>query len=887
MTETSQDLWAITNFGIFLATLFYHFLGDDRKPLSRIDHPWINTALFISLSLISTLPRLYIDTVSPYPHANSYHYFRSKRVSAAFAFFYIWQQTLMPRRLQALFHFFVVVGGPDVRNIVGMEQLMVSILAWELELPFAWAFLLYHTESSFVHQPIRQLWKGTSETSLSIQMRFNLGWCATVYIILRGLNHASPWYFYRTIVGLNWAVGLLLLLTHSLMTYFENQERNLATEVDPSGRLVYKQLKTPKAFRLLRIHRSYRSDHRILCELLEISSVSNAPSQYRTVSYRWDTSPGKISTITVNGGTLMVYPNIERILRDIRSKFWSQLVWIDQLCIDQENTFEKSAQVAMMGQIYQKAAEVRICLAVPNVAGYGFWRGYRDSKLSPKQREIRDVAAFIQQLKQSRLLQDYTPGNSHGSLLSYARLQDWKALGNLLEQPWFHRMWMIQEIGMATNRVKIHYGQEVIDWDDFVLAMVVLARSELKRFSELLSADISTEKEFPAIENVLIMENMRSEAERLTLLETLILCQRFEATEQVDKIYALLGVSSKQDPIARGIKIDYNSSPFTVFTNLAAALLKEAPAVQQFRILRFAGKDRSHIPNLPSFVPNWSIRADTSTLEHRNLKMDFAASPVRDYPAQLEPLRCGKEARKVLTFHGYAISRIKCLVDLSELPSTTSNTPFLDAFATSHRAKQPYPTQQSHEEAFWRTIIADTHPLERPAPEEHWRQWKSIFTRSDELRAKERTIDEEKEFDGLCRTLRYISSADLIFTHLLATDLSKYRSGRIGSFKAVLNRSVDYSIEHDPRVTQGRQFCVTDNGYMGLVPKRSKLGDVIVILHGAKTPYILHGLHLAHRDDQVAGNPCYQLIGEAYIHGLMHNTEDTLRNYTQTVFPII
>jgi hypothetical protein len=124
MTETSQDLWAITNFGIFLATLFYHFLGDDRKPLSRIDHPWINTALFISLSLIFTLPRLYIDTVSPYPHANSYHYFRSKRVSAAFAFFYIWQQTLMPRRLQALFHFFVVVGGPDVRNIVGMEQLM-------------------------------------------------------------------------------------------------------------------------------------------------------------------------------------------------------------------------------------------------------------------------------------------------------------------------------------------------------------------------------------------------------------------------------------------------------------------------------------------------------------------------------------------------------------------------------------------------------------------------------------------------------------------------------------------------------------------------------------------------------------------------------------------
>jgi hypothetical protein len=890
MTRTVKEIqgdYAVANLGIFLVTLSYQCLGNDWKILSRIDPPWMNTALFVSLSLICTLPRLYIDAVSLYPHANNYTYFHSKRKSAAFAFIYIWLETFMARKLQPLFQFFVAAAGPDLSTIHGTEQFMVSILAWELELPFAWAFLFFHTVGSFVHQPLRQLWKGTSETSLSIQLRVNLGCCAAIYLVLRGLHYASPWYFYRTMVGLNWAVGLLLLLSYSAFTVSENRERNHATTVDASGRLVYKTLKSPKAFRLLRIFKSRRFDHPVQCELLEISSVSDAPSQYRTVSYRWDTSLGKVSTITVNGETLMVYPNLEKILRDIRAKYWSQLVWIDQLCIDQENATEKSAQVAMMGQIYQSAAEVRVCLPVSDLADYGFWKGWRDSKLSPKQREIRDAAALIRRLGHSRLLQDYTPGNERGNLLSYARLHDWKVLGDLLEHPWFHRVWMIQEIGMASNHVQIHYGQESFNWDDFVLAMAVLARSELRRFSELLSADKYKEKEFPAIENVLIMENMRNEAERLSLFENLILCQRFEATEQVDKIYALLGVSSKQDSVAHKFKIDYNSSPFTVFVDLATALLEGAPALQQFRILRFAGEGQGHIPNLPSFVPDWSIRTSTSTLEHRDAEMDFAASPVTGCCAELGLIQFGEIERKVLKAQGYGIDRIKFLVDLSEVPSTTSTTPFLDAFAISHQAKQPYFTQQSHEEAFWRTIIADTHPLKRPASENHWRHWKSFFTRSDELRAKERTINEENEFDGLCRTLRFISSADLIFTHLLATDLSKQRSSRIGGFKAVLNRSFDYSFENDPRVTQGRQFCVTEDGYMGLVPKCSKIGDAIVILHGAKTPHVVRGLRFADYSYKFADFPCCQLIGEAYIHGLMHNTEDTLRNYTQTVFPII
>jgi hypothetical protein len=35
-----------------------------------------------------------------------------------------------------------------------------------------------------------------------------------------------------------------------------------------------------------------------------------------------------------------------------------QFIWIDQICINQNNAKEKASQVQMMGQIYKKAARV-------------------------------------------------------------------------------------------------------------------------------------------------------------------------------------------------------------------------------------------------------------------------------------------------------------------------------------------------------------------------------------------------------------------------------------------------------------------------------------------------------------------------------------------------
>lgn len=124
--------------------------------------------------------------------------------------------------------------------------------------------------------------------------------------------------------------------------------------------------------------------------------------------------------------------------------------------------------------------------------------------------------------------------------------------------------------------------------------LCVLARTDLRRFPVLFSNPQSPlQDDIPAIENVLIMESMRETTRRLTLFENLMLCQRFQSTDKMDKVFALLGMSSQHDPTLKRMRIDYVSTHTAVFTTVAIALLDGAPVHQQYRVLRFAGLNRS------------------------------------------------------------------------------------------------------------------------------------------------------------------------------------------------------------------------------------------------------------------------------------------------------
>lgn len=65
------------------------------------------------------------------------------------------------------------------------------------------------------------------------------------------------------------------------------------------------------------------------------------------------------------------------------------------------------------------------------------------------------------------------------------------------------------------------------------------------------------------------------------------------------------------------------------------------------------------------------------------------------------------------------------------------------------------------------------------------------------------------------------------------------------------------------RAAQGRRFTVMKGGGIGLVPACAEEGDLICVLFGAQTPVVL-------REEQNATSDRFKLVGEAYVHGIMH-----------------
>jgi hypothetical protein len=60
----------------------------------------------------------------------------------------------------------------------------------------------------------------------------------------------------------------------------------------------------------------------------------------------------------------------------------------------------------------------------------------------------------------------------------------------------------------------------------------------------------------------------------------------------------------------------------------------------------------------------------------------------------------------------------------------------------------------------------------------------------------------------------------------------------------------------------GWRFVVTKNGYIGVVPNMTEVGDVIAILKGGSVPFVLK------RSEKRDG--AFRLVGECYVHCLMN-----------------
>jgi hypothetical protein len=169
----------------------------------------------------------------------------------------------------------------------------------------------------------------------------------------------------------------------------------------------------PDSIRLLRLLPSEDEDANIQCQLFDYSlqDLGKRSHPYEALSYVWG-KLGKTLSIFVDKLDLPVTPSLYEALIRLRHRYIERIIWVDAICINQENQREKEQQILSMAKIYSQAS----CVVV--------WLGEAADNSDLALEEICIAAG-------GRMDSQSSNKNVAG-----------KALLALLQRPWFRRIWV-------------------------------------------------------------------------------------------------------------------------------------------------------------------------------------------------------------------------------------------------------------------------------------------------------------------------------------------------------------------------------------------------------------------------------------------------------------
>lgn len=140
--------------------------------------------------------------------------------------------------------------------------------------------------------------------------------------------------------------------------------------VPVSSTFHHRPLVDRRHIRLLRLHPGHyalRKDAPWLIEY-EIVHVSlDAAPLFEAVSYVWgSTKKTQLIRLLPASRTLAVTDALTQVLAHLNKTSTTGYLWIDQLCVNQDDELERNHQVSMMGEIYSKARRTLVWLGEPD-----------------------------------------------------------------------------------------------------------------------------------------------------------------------------------------------------------------------------------------------------------------------------------------------------------------------------------------------------------------------------------------------------------------------------------------------------------------------------------------------------------------------------------------
>ncbi|KAF9467034.1 heterokaryon incompatibility protein-domain-containing protein [Collybia nuda] len=291
---------------------------------------------------------------------------------------------------------------------------------------------------------------------------------------------------------------------------------------------------------------------------------------------------------------------------------------------------------------------------------------------------------------------------------------------------------------------------------------------------------------------------------------------RIHAADSQYKIYSLLGLAANAGEL--GITADYSKSCQEVYTDIAKVLLKNG----DLNILTMC-RPPGDISDLPTWVPDWtapilipwmSMPKDKNFSASANLRHSFVPCAQHD-SVTLECVR-------VDTILEYGHTHIGDPPTLKKGQNVESLQEALIGVENFVRRSNAI-SKEDHADAAWRIHIVDQE-----------------FAPSSLQDRRRATANSKSQYKELRRVLGIPVYGE---SHLSRFDA-------VQGYGAYLVRMGD---------THNSRLFLSDMGYVGLVPVNAEVGDLICILFGASVPLVLRR--------KIDGR--YQLIGEAYVYGIM------------------
>ncbi|KAK8011020.1 hypothetical protein PG990_009985 [Apiospora arundinis] len=292
--------------------------------------------------------------------------------------------------------------------------------------------------------------------------------------------------------------------------------------------------------------------------LREVSlTTSDVKVQYEALSYVWgDATQGK--SILFAGKRLGVTDNCHDALVHLRRKMRSRTLWVDAICIDQvENetsTKERNLQVQKMGQIYHSASRVIIWLGPANKSMRLLFRAIKLWSISAKAekfsaRTTSTLVEMISGITTLLLFRIYPKRN---------RVQP--GLSDLSRNPWFLRVWTVQETALA-RAATIMTSRLEMNWKTFMAVLHGIDLGYPQSTSRLFVDSVflrfqaatvteSLDVSFPSNEDdEVAWRSMRRKRERYRtpnheLQRNLLRClPYFQCMRGVDKVYGMYTIA--------------------------------------------------------------------------------------------------------------------------------------------------------------------------------------------------------------------------------------------------------------------------------------------------------------------------------------------------------